>query len=94
MIHRCLIGMIMMAAATVSVAECDDRTAKDVANKAAEALMNGSSFRLPVVLKRHHPSRTKEVATYIKAGDLYYSVFYLVDGNCTPGFIKRTQGKY
>ena len=75
-------------------AECDDRSAKEAAMDASEGLLGGESFRVPLVLKRHHPSKRKEVATYFQRGDLYYTLFWLVDGDCRANFIKRTQGKY
>ncbi len=75
-------------------AECSDRNAIEAAMSASSSLMGGDSFRKPRVLKRHHPSKRKEVATYFRSGDLYYSLFWLVSDNCKAGFIKRTQGKY
>ncbi|WP_233402232.1 hypothetical protein [Marinomonas ostreistagni] len=78
---------------TVSAAECSDKNAIEAAMSASQSVMNGNSFRKPKVLKRHHPSKRKEVATYFESDDLYYTLYWLVSDNCTAGFIKRTQGK-
>lgn len=74
--------------------ECSDRNAITAAMNASETLMGGDSFRRPQVLKRHHPSKRKEVATYFASGDLYYTLYWIVSDNCEAAFIKRTQGKY
>jgi len=74
-------------------AECADRNAMSAAMSASQTIMGGNSFKKPRVLKRHHPSKRKEVATYFKSGDLYYTLYWIISDNCTAGFIKRTQGK-
>ncbi|MBM6550283.1 hypothetical protein JQX58_04225 [Marinomonas ostreistagni] len=56
--------------------------------------LESSSFKKPVVLKRHHPSKRKEVATYFERRDLHYTLYWLVFDDCQAGFIKRTKGKY
>ncbi|TDO99987.1 hypothetical protein DFP79_1006 [Marinomonas balearica] len=66
----------------------------EASDKYSEALMNGEVFKRAKVLKRHHPSKRKEVASHIKAGDLYYTVYTLVSNECSAHMIKRTQGKY
>jgi hypothetical protein len=43
------------------------------------------------VLKVHHPSRRKEVASYVKTGEKHYSIFTLIDADCNARFIKRTR---
>jgi|TARA_B110000211_G_scaffold215784_1_gene258297 hypothetical protein len=73
-------------------AECRDYDAIDAANKKAESYYKESRiFHPAAVLKIHHPSRKKEVASYIKTGDKRYSVFFLIDHECKAAFIKRTR---
>lgn len=79
---------------TAYAEECSDRNAMESAMDASEGIMQGDSFKRPRVLKRHHPSKRKEVATYFQSGDLYFTLYWLVSGDCEAGFIKRTQGKY
>ena len=44
------------------------------------------------VLKVHNPSKNKEVAAFIDAGDgRRYSIFSVVNQNCQARFIKRTR---
>jgi hypothetical protein len=75
-----------------AVAECRDYDAIDAANKkAASYFKNGEVFHPAVVQKIHHPSRKKEVASYIKTGDKRYSMFILVDQDCAVRFLKRTR---
>lgn len=66
----------------------------EAAMNASSSVVSGDSFKLPRVLKRHHPSKRKEVATYFRSGDLYYTLFWIVSDNCDASFIKRTKGKY
>ncbi|MFT4764207.1 MAG: hypothetical protein ACI9OH_001301 [Oleispira sp.] len=74
------------------MAECRDYDAIDAANKkAASYFKNGEVFHPAVVQKIHHPSRKKEVASYIKTGDKRYSIFILVDQECGVQFRKRTR---
>lgn len=75
-------------------AECRDMDAIGAADKEALNLLSGNVFRAGVVLKKHHPSLRKEVASYIQSNDLYYTVFSLVDESCKASVIKRTNGKY
>ncbi|SBS35992.1 hypothetical protein MAQ5080_03330 [Marinomonas aquimarina] len=86
---------IALAISSTSQAqECDDRSAMTAAMDASERLMSSDSFRRPQVLKRHHPSKRKEVATYFESGDLYFTLYWIVSDNCQAAFIKRTRGKY
>jgi len=74
------------------MAECRDYDAIDAANKkAASYFKDGEVFHPAVVQKVHHPSRKKEVASYIKTGDKRYSIFILVDQDCGVQFRKRTR---
>lgn len=96
-IHVCTAFIIVagiFSLNTAKAAECSDRNAIEAAMQASGSLVGGDSFRKPRVLKRHHPSKRKEVATYFRSGDLYYTLFWLVSDDCKAGFIKRTQGKY
>lgn len=74
------------------MAECRDYDAIDAANKKALSYFkDGEVFHPAVVQKIHHPSRKKEVASYIKTGDKRYSIFILVDQECGVQFRKRTR---
>lgn len=84
----------LLTSATSTALECDDRSAMAAAMNASSGIMGGNSFRRPQVLKRHHPSKRKEVATYFENGDLYYTLFWIVSDDCKASFIKRTQGKH
>lgn len=80
----------------VAIAECSDFDAKIAADKSAQDHLGGTVFKSALVLKRHLPSKRKEVASYVyvKADDLYYTVYTLVNTRCEPQFIKRTYGKH
>jgi len=83
--------LITLLASSSVWAECPDYKAKSAANTLSKAFLgkNSSVFQPAVVLKRHHPSRQKEVASYIKAGNQYYTMFSIVNGSCKAFFIKR-----
>ncbi|GAB3475880.1 hypothetical protein [Marinomonas epiphytica] len=85
-----LISLLAMSA----YAECPDLEARQTANKIVTSQYNGKVFRAALVLKKHLPSKRKEVATYIQINDLYYTVFLLIDTQCNGQIIKRTKGKY
>lgn len=91
-------AVLMLACLSLPVAaqECSDRDAMRSSMAASERMLGqgSSSFKRPMVLKRHHPSKRKEVATYFQRRDLYYTLFWLVYDDCQAGFIKRTKGKY
>lgn len=77
---------------TIINAECRDFDAIEAANKkAASYYKNGKVFHPAVIQKIHHPSRKKEVASYIKSGEKHYSIFTLVDHDCKVTFRKRTR---
>ena len=88
------ISFSLFIAHTGYAKECDDRSAMAAAMDASSSIMEGSSFQRPRVLKRHHPSKRKEVATYFESSDLYYTLFWIVSDDCEAGFIKRTKGKH
>jgi len=73
-------------------AECRDLDAIAAANrKAVSFFKNAEVFHPAVIQKIHHPSRKKEVASYIKAGKKRYSIFTLVDQDCLVEFRKRSR---
>ncbi|WP_328797743.1 hypothetical protein [Marinomonas vulgaris] len=88
--------MICLLSSSLALAECRDDDAKFSADKKARSFMSGDTFMAAKVLKRHLPSRRKEVASYIyvKADDLYYTVYTLVNSACKADVIKRTKGKH
>lgn len=85
---------LIISSPSWSESECSDYDAKNAANKVTEKFMAGKVFHQAEVLKVHRPSKQKEIASYIKVGDLYYTVFSLVNGKCTVKIMKRTNGKY
>lgn len=87
------IAVLFMTLVPKSVlAECRDFDAIDAANKkAASYFKDGQVFHPAVVQKVHHPSRKKEVASYIKTGKKRYSIFILIDAECKGRFLKRTR---
>jgi hypothetical protein len=73
-------------------ATCRDRDAWAASDALAQSFFKEVEvFRQARVLKVHHPSRRKEVASYIKAGERRYSIFTLVDEECRATFRKRTR---
>ncbi len=92
--RKYFLALVAIFSASLSYAECRDLDSMNAANEAAIALLNGEVFLPARVLKKHHPSEVKEVASYIKAGDLYYTVFSNVNAECIAVPMKRTNGKY
>jgi hypothetical protein len=91
-----LLAIVICSWAAVSpysaVAECRDGDAIAAANKkAASYFKKGGVFHPAVVQKIHHPSRKKEVASYIKVDKKRYSMIMLVDQECGVQFRKRTR---
>lgn len=86
----------MLSVSHFANAECPDFQAKAAADELSIAFLGKKStvFQPAVVLKRHHPSRQKEVASYIKAGNQYYTMFSIVNGSCKAAFIKRAGPRY
>lgn len=73
-------------------AECRDFDAMAAANEKANSYFKKSDvFHPAVVQKVHHPSRKKEIASYIKMGKKRYTVFTLVDADCEVKFLKRSR---
>ncbi|WP_234985207.1 hypothetical protein [Oceanospirillum multiglobuliferum] len=94
MISFCLLCIALLNpvyAAKKEQKECEDYKAKIAADKLAKAFLGKKSevFQQAIVLKRHHPSLQKEVASYIKADNQYYTMFSIVNSSCTAFFIKR-----
>jgi ribosomal protein L14 len=88
-IVACLWAVLLPSRA---VAECRDGDAIAAANKkAASYFKKGEVFHPAVVQKIHHPSRKKEVASYIKVDKKRYSIIILVDQKCGVQFRKRTR---
>ncbi len=83
-------GLLFLA--PVTYAECLDRDAKAASDDKAKSYFKTAEIFHPArVLKVHHPSRQKEVASYVKTGKKYYSIFTLVNEDCQAHFIKRTR---
>jgi len=75
-----------------SAALCRDRDAWAASDAfALKYFREAEVFRRAKVLKVHHPTRRKEVASYIKTGNRRYSIFTLVDEDCVAVFRKRTR---
>ncbi|MCT7357644.1 hypothetical protein [Thalassolituus pacificus] len=83
-------GLLFLVPA--AYAECLDRDAKAASDEKAKAYFKVAEIFHPArVLKVHHPSRRKEVASYVKTGEKHYSIFTLIDADCNARFIKRTR---
>lgn len=83
-------GLTFFTQSTLS--ECRDFDAMAAADKKAKSFYkNGKVFHPAAIQKIHHPSRKKEVASYIKTGEKHYSIFTLVDHDCKVEFRKRTR---
>ncbi|MCZ2722239.1 hypothetical protein O1D97_11465 [Marinomonas sp. 15G1-11] len=86
---------VALAVSSLSLyAECRDLDSIKSSNEKALKLLPGEVFLPGRVLKKHHPSEIKEVASYIKSGDLYYTVFSHINAECKATLIKRTNGKH
>ncbi|GGY34608.1 hypothetical protein GCM10011297_04580 [Bacterioplanes sanyensis] len=86
------VGMVLLAVIMPAVAECRDRDAMTASDELALRLLRQAEISHPAkVLKVHHPTKRKEIASYIKAGQRYYSIFTLVDEDCNAVFRKRTR---
>ncbi|BFM48322.1 hypothetical protein [Marinomonas sp. THO17] len=93
---KLFLGLLVVFSSSFSLAECTDRDAKAASDEAAQKYVAGKTFKRAMVLKRHLPSKRKEVASYlyVKSDDLYYTVFSLVNSKCEAQVIKRTNGKH
>ncbi|MGK0248153.1 MAG: hypothetical protein ACI910_000881 [Oleispira sp.] len=88
-IVTCLWAILLPSSA---MAECRDGDAIEAADqKAVSYFKKGEVFHRGVVHKIHHPSRKKEVASYIKVDKKRYSMIMLVDQECDVQFRKRTR---
>ncbi|SEI37338.1 hypothetical protein SAMN05421831_10124 [Allopseudospirillum japonicum] len=72
---------------------CDDLQAARVANeKALSFFQDAEVIRRAKILKYHHLSNKREVASYVKTKDnKKYTVFTLVNMQCNTRFIKATR---
>ncbi len=88
--------IVCFCVAGSAFAECGDYDAKMASNKSAEEYVKGKTFKRALILKRHLPSKRKEVASYVfvKKTGLYYTVYSLVNSDCDAEVIKRTNGKF
>ena len=94
LVRSICLGMVMIIAVDVANAEpeCNDRDAVVASDTLAKKLFKAAVvFHPALVLKRHWPSRQKEVASYIQAGEKKYSIYTLVSPDCQAHFIKRTR---
>lgn len=81
-----------LLAPPLSQAECRDRDAIAASDDRAKAFFRQAEIFHPgKILKVHHPSRRKEVASYVKTGNKRYSIFNLVDEECNVFYRKRTR---
>lgn len=91
---------LLLAFATfsqASYAECRDIDSIAAADKTAQEYVSGKTFKKAIVLKRHLPSKRKEVASYVyvKSTDLYYTIYSLVSTDCkSVKVLKQTKGKH
>lgn len=87
------ICFILLSTRSEALPVCSDRDAKTASNDLALSLFRqqGEVFHPARVLKKHSPSRAKEVASYIAVGQRRYSMFALVSPECEARFIKRTR---
>lgn len=87
-----LLGLFLLLSAQISLAECRDLEAIAAANKKAVSYFKqGEIFHPAVIQKNHHTSGKKEVASYVKVEGKRYSIFTLVDVDCSVSFRKRTR---
>ena len=71
---------------------CNDMASIKAANTLAQSYFQQSKlFESGRVLKKHSPSRSKEVVSYVKVDERRYSIFTLVDTQCEAQFLKRTR---
>ena len=75
--------LMFMLLSPFAFAECSDYESMMQADKGSKAFLGRDTeiFQRAVVLKRHHPSHQKEVASYAKAGGQYYTMFFIIDNN-------------
>lgn len=96
--QQLILGMVLFvffSLPSLSFAECTDEKAKKAGNDKALGYFKKAEL-LPLhptrIQKRHHPSKNKEVASYVKLADgRIYVIFTLVKANCVAHFRKRTR---
>lgn len=92
-----LVLLWLFSSASFAIEECLDDKAKKAGNEKALSYFKKAEL-LPLyptrIQKRHHPSKNKEVASYVKVADgRIYVIFTLVKSDCTAYFRKRTRQK-
>ena len=71
---------------------CSDLDSMMASDTLAQSYFQQSElFESSRVLKKHSPSLHKEVVSYVKADNRFYSIFTLVDKQCEARFMKRTR---
>lgn len=90
---KTLVFLLLLLPFSASYAECKDRDAVAAGEAKAKSYFGKKAeiFHAGKVKSVHHPSKHKEVAAYVKYGEKRYSIFTLVDENCSARFIKRTR---
>ena len=79
-------------ASTSAEAMCRDAQARTASNeKALSYFKKGETFQAAKILKVHHPSGVREVASYVKNKGMSYVIFTQVNQDCMAKFIKRTR---
>jgi hypothetical protein len=91
-----LLTLLIFFLSNLTFAECSDFDAKIEADKSAQKYLSGTTFKTALILKKHLPSKRKEIASYVyvKESNLYYTVYSLVNSECEPRIVKRTKGKH
>ena len=86
-----LLVSALLASASVE-AMCRDAQARTASNeKALSYFKKGETFQAAKILKVHHPSGVREVASYVKNKGMSYVIFTQVNQECVAKFIKRTR---
>jgi len=86
-----LLVSALLASASVE-AMCRDAQARTASNeKALSYFRKGETFQAAKILKVHHPSGVREVASYVKNKGMSYVIFTQVNQDCVAKFIKRTR---
>ncbi len=85
--------LMVFSCSAVAAEVCRDREAMASGDEKALSYFRkqGEIFHPARVLKVHHPSGNKEVASYVRFGAKHYSIFTLIDPDCRAHFRKRTR---
>lgn len=91
----CSVLLWLFSSVSFAIEECPDDKAKKAGDEKALGYFKKAEL-LPLhptrIQKRHHPSKNKEVASYVKLEDgRIYVIFTLVKSDCTAYFRKRTR---